>query len=103
MRFSGTMSRRMALSRDAEELGALARVLGASVNAAVLRELLRARRRGEGWMYLSEIAEAIGESPGSVSAGVQRLSMLVEERREKGLRYFRARYAEVRLELDGPR
>lgn len=97
------MTEKLALTKDADELGALARALGASVNAAILRELVRARRRGEGWMYLTQIAGAIGESPGSVSAGVQKLTPLVEEKREKGLRYFRSKYVDVRVELERPR
>lgn len=97
------MTERLALSKDAHAVGVLARALGASVNAAILRELVRARRRGAGWMYLSQIAGAIGESPGTVSAGVQKLTPLVEEKREKGLRYFRSRYVDVRVELERPR
>lgn len=90
------------LSRDGDELARLVRVLGASVNVAILRELARARRRGEGWMYLSEIAERIGEAPGTVSVAIQKLLPLVEEKREKGLRYFRANLVELRLGVERP-
>ena len=85
---------------DPDEMGRLARALGASVNVAILRELAKARRRGEGWLYLSEIAEKIAESPGTVSIAIQKLSPLVEERREKGLRYFRANLTDLRIEID---
>jgi DNA-binding transcriptional ArsR family regulator len=91
------------LSREPEEVARLVRMLGASVNVAILRELARARRKGEGWMYLSEIAERIGEAPGTVSIAVQKMMpLLVEERREKGLRYFRATLTELRLLVDRP-
>ena len=91
------------LTKDAEALAKLVRMLGASVNVAILRELARARRRGEGWMYLSEIAEAIDEAPGTVSVAIQKMMPLLEEKREKGLRYFRAGLTELRVELDRPR
>ena len=90
------------LSRDGDELARLVRALGASVNVAILRELARARRRGEGWMYLSEIAEAIGEAPGTVSVAIQKLGPFVEEKREKGLRWFRAGLTELRLGIERP-
>jgi DNA-binding transcriptional ArsR family regulator len=90
------------LSRDPEDLARLVRILGASVNVAILRELARARRRGDGWMYLSEIAEKIGESPGTVSVAIQKLLPFLEEKREKGLRYFRATLVDLRLEAERP-
>lgn len=90
------------LSREPDELARLVRILGASVNVAILRELARARRRGEGWMYLSEIAERIGEAPGTVSVAIQKLLPFLEERREKGLRYFRATLTDLRLEAERP-
>lgn len=93
---------RLALSKDPDGLAKLVRILGASVNVAILRELARARRRGEGWMYLSEIAEAVGEAPGTVGAAIQKLTPLLEEKREKGLRYFRADLTELRVELERP-
>lgn len=94
---------RWTLTKDAEAIGRLVRVLGASVNVAILRELARARRKGDGWMYLSEIAQAVGESPGTVGAAIQKLTPLLEEKREKGLRYFRATLTELRIEAERPR
>jgi len=94
---------RWSLTKDAQDLERVIRLLGASVNVAILRELARARKRGDGWMYLSQIALAIGESPGSVSAGIQKLTPLLEEKREKGLRYFRANLVDLRLEIERPR
>lgn len=96
-------SERWSLTKDAQDLERVVRLLGASVNVAILRELARARKRGDGWMYLSEIATAIGESPGSVSAGIQKLTPLLEEKREKGLRYFRANLVDLRVEIERPR
>lgn len=94
---------RWALSKQPDELARVVRMMSASVNVAILHALARARRRGEGWMYLSEIAEAIGEAPGTVAAGIAKLAPLVEEKRVKGLRYFRVAFTEVRLELDRAR
>lgn len=93
---------RWSLTREPEELHKLVRLLGAGVNIAILRELTRARRRGDGWMYLSEIAEAIGEAPGTVSVSIQKLLPLLEEKREKGLRYFRSVIVDLRVEVEGP-
>ena len=90
------------LSKDGDDLAKLVRVLGASVNVAILRELARARRKGEGWLYLSQIAESIGEAPGTVSVAIQKLTPFVEEKREKGLRYFRAALVELRLGVERP-
>jgi DNA-binding transcriptional ArsR family regulator len=77
------------------------RVLSASVNTRIMHWLVEARRKEptQGWRFLSEIAEGIGESPGAVSPALQKLLPLLEERREKGKRYFRAR-AKLRLLLD---
>ena len=91
---------RWLLSKEPEELARVVRMLSASVNVAILRELVRARRRGDGWMYLSEIAEALDESPGTVAHGLAKLAPILDERREKGLRYFRANFGEVRLEFE---
>lgn len=55
------------------------------------------RPEGPGWMYLSEIAEAMGEAPGTVGSSLQKLLRLLEEQRVKGRRYFRSRV--VRLEI----
>lgn len=94
---------RWLLSKDDDGLARVVRMLSASVNVAILRELARARRKGDGWMYLSEIAAAIDEAPGTVSVAIQKMMPLLEEKREKGLRYFRAGLTELRLELDRPR
>ncbi|MEA3200655.1 MAG: hypothetical protein QOE90_2083 [Thermoplasmata archaeon] len=90
------------LTRDPEDVARLVRMLGASVNVAILRELARARRKGEGWMYLSEIAAKVGEAPGTVSVAIQKMMPLLEEKREKGLRYFRATLVDLRFEADRP-
>lgn len=94
---------RWLLSKDPDELARAVRMMSASVNVAILRELAKARRKGDGWMYLSQIAEALGESPGTVGAGLAKLGPLVEEKREKGLRYFRAGFTDVRLEFERAR
>lgn len=94
---------RWQLTKDAEALARLVRMLSASVNVAILRELARARRKGEGWMYLSQIAEAIDEAPGTVSVAIQKMMPLLEEKREKGLRYFRAGLVDLRVEAERPR
>lgn len=77
------------------------RLLAASVNTRILHFLVEARRRepNAGWRFLSEIAQGVGESPGAVSPAIQKLLPLLEERREKGRRYFRAR-ARLRLAID---
>lgn len=91
---------RWLLTKEPEELARIVRMLSASVNVAILRELVRARRRGDGWMYLSEIALAIDEAPGTVAHGLAKLAPILDEKREKGLRYFRADFGDVRLEFD---
>ena len=64
---------RWSLAKDPDELSRLVRILGASVNVAILRELARARRRGDGWMYLSEIAEAIATTNTIEAAPMSRI------------------------------
>ena len=91
------------LTADPEELRRLVYALDASVNVDILRELARARRKGEGWMYLSQIAQRIGEAPGTVGIAISKLGPFVEEKREKGLRYFRATVTEVTLAVERPR
>lgn len=98
-----THGARWSLGRESHDLARLVRILGASVNVEILRVLARERRKGDGWMYLSEIAAEIGESPGTVGVAIQKLLPFLEEKREKGLRYFRSRYVDVRLEADLPR
>jgi hypothetical protein len=77
------------------------RLLAASVNTRILGFLVEARRKetDAGWRFLSQIAEGVGEAPGTISPAIQKLLPLLEERREKGKRYFRAK-ARVRLALD---
>lgn len=77
------------------------RLLAASVNTKILHQLVEVRRKEPeaGWRFLTEIADGIGESPGSVSPALQKLLPLLEEKREKGKRYFRAR-AKVKMLLD---
>ncbi|MHB8605695.1 MAG: hypothetical protein ACYDCK_10615 [Thermoplasmatota archaeon] len=80
----------------------LVRMLGASVNVAILRELTAARRAepNGGWVFLSDLAKRLDEAPGTVSVAIQKLLPLLEEKREKGRRYFRARVSELRIVLD---
>jgi len=77
------------------------RVLAASVNVRLMRVLLEARRADPvgGWRFLSQIAEALDEKPGTVGLAVQKLLPLLEEKREKGKRYFRSRFVDLRLVL----
>ena len=91
------------LTLEPEEVRRLVYALDASVNVDILRELAKARRRGEGWLYLSQIAQRIGEAPGTVSIAIGKLAPFVEEKREKGLRYFRATVTEVTLTVERPR
>lgn len=71
----------------------IVRILAASANARILHHLVEARRKEAqgGWRFLSQIAEGVQESPGTVSLAIQKLLPLLEERRQKGKRYFRAR------------
>jgi len=91
----------MAIGDDPEAIARLVRILAASVNVAILRALVLEReRRGEdGWLFLSEIAERIGEKPGTVVLAVEKLAPLLEERREKGKRYFRSRVEALSVTL----
>lgn len=68
-------------------------MLAASVNARLLHHLVEVRRKEPhgGWRFLSQIAQGVSESPGTVSLAIQKLLPLLEEKREKGKRYFRAR------------
>lgn len=94
--------RELTLSDDSERIAQIVRILGASVNIDILRHLMEARRQegDEGWRYLSEIAEALDEAPGTVGAAVQKLHPLLEERREKGRRYFRSRVEDLRIVME---
>ncbi|HVL87888.1 MAG TPA: hypothetical protein VM681_07810 [Candidatus Thermoplasmatota archaeon] len=96
-------ARELTLTRDAPEMEAIVRVLSASVNVRILAALMEERKRGEGWLFLSEIAERIDEKPGTVGLAIQKLLPLLEERREKGRRYFRSQHRELSLVLEAPR
>ena len=91
------------LTLEPEEMGRLVHALSASVNVRILSELAKARRKGDGWMYLSQIAGKVGEHAGTVSGGLGKLAPFIEERREKGLRYFRATLTELTLTAERPR
>lgn len=95
--------RDLTLSRDAGEIASLVRILGASVNVRILQTLMEERRGGGGWLFLSEIAQRIGEKPGTVGLAIQKLLPLLEEKREKGRRYFRAQHRELVLRLEAAR
>jgi hypothetical protein len=73
------------------QLETLVRMMAASVNAKILHHLVQVRKKEpkEGWRFLSEIAQSVGEAPGTVSLAIQKLLPLLEERRHKGRRYFR--------------
>ena len=94
------MAREEITLRD-PRLEAMTRMIAASVNAHILHHLVDVRRKdpADGWRFLSEIAVGVGESPGTVSLAIQKLLPLLEERRSKGKRYFRAR-ARVTLVLE---
>lgn len=150
-----TRERTLALPDDADAVEDLARTLSQSVNARVLAELMRRRRReadrgqrtlgasgtggaagaseaageggaagraggaadgadgaadgtddepqrpdGPGWMYLSEIADAVGEAPGTVGSSLQKLLPLLEEERVKGRRFFRSRVLRLTIRVE---
>ncbi len=78
------------------------RMLAASVNARVLAYLAKERRNepADGWRFLSQIAEALDEKPGTVGMAVQKLMPVLEERREKGRRYFRSQVRRLELRID---
>lgn len=84
------------------ELETVVRVLAASVNVRLMNVLLkeRAAQPEAGWLFLSQIAEAIDEKPGTVGLAVQKLLPLLEEKREKGKRYFRSRFRHLELVLE---
>lgn len=94
------MAREEILPRD-RRFEEYVRLLAAGANTRILQFLVEARRKETegGWRFLSEIAQGVRESPGAVSAAIQKLLPLLEERREKGRRYFRAR-ARVQLLMD---
>lgn len=91
------------LTLEPDEVERLVDALSASVNVRILAELAKARRKGDGWMYLTQIAARVGEHAGTVSGGLGKLAPFVEERREKGLRYARATITELTLTVERPR
>jgi DNA-binding transcriptional ArsR family regulator len=99
----GGVARDLSLTRDAPEIESIVRVLSASVNVRILQALMEERRKSDGWLFLSEIAERINESPGTVGLAIQKLLPLLEEKREKGRRYFRSQHRELTLSLETPR
>lgn len=90
------------LHHNPEQIERFVRILSASVNVAILRALMeeRNRRNSEGWLFLSEIAERIQEKPGTVGMAIQKLMPLLEEKREKGKRYFRSRIRDFEVRVD---
>lgn len=88
---------------DTPRLETLVRALAASVNVRLLAALAAERRRrgDDAWVFLSDAAERLDEAPGTVSAAVGKLQIagLVDEKREKGRRYFRSRVSDVELFL----
>ncbi len=90
---------RLALSDP--QMETVVRSLAASVNLRMMDVLLEHRRSdpADGWMFLSQIAEALDEKPGTVGLAVQKLLPLLEEKREKGKRYFRSRYTDMQVLL----
>lgn len=84
---------RQEISLGDPQLEVVVRMLAASANARILHYLVQERRREpkEGWRFLSEIAEGVGEAPGTVSLAIQKLLPLLEEKRHKGRRYFRTK------------
>lgn len=88
------------LSAHREDIEHLVRILDASVNVRILKALMEERRKGEGWVFLSDIAKRIDEKPGTVGLAIQKLLPLLEERYEKGKRWFRTPYVELTLTLE---
>ncbi|MHB8585872.1 MAG: hypothetical protein ACYDDF_08575 [Thermoplasmatota archaeon] len=99
---AGAASRRIALDDDPDALSRAVRILGASINVRILGILSEARRSepAGGWMFLSSIAERLNEAPGSVGLAIEKLRPFVEEKREKGRRWFRSRVQGVTMVLD---
>ena len=91
------------ISDDAERVEAIVRALAASINVRLIG-LLAAERRSTGddaWVHLSQAAVDLDEAPGTIAAAVGRLMLagLVDEKRAKGKRYFRARVTDVSVTL----
>lgn len=91
------------LSAHPEDIARLVRILDASVNVRILKTLMEERRKGEGWLFLTEIAKRIDEKPGTVGLAIQKLLPLLEEKYEKGKRWFRTPYVELTISLEEER
>jgi predicted DNA-binding ArsR family transcriptional regulator len=94
------VERTYTLSHDPDDIARIVRILDASVNVKILRVLTEERRKGDGWLFLSDIAKRIGEKPGTVGLAIQKLVPLLEERYEKGRRWFRTPYRELTIVLE---
>lgn len=94
------MGKDYTLTGDPQDVARIVRILDASVNVPILKVLMEERRKGEGWLFLSDIAKRIGEKPGTVGLAVQKLLPLLEEKYEKGRRWFRTPYRELTLTLE---
>lgn len=93
--------REVSLPRDTDEVEGLVRILAASVAVRILTLLIEERRRGgEGWLFLSEIADRLEEKPGTIGQAIQKLLPLLEERRIKGRRFFRSRLSGLTIVLE---
>jgi predicted DNA-binding ArsR family transcriptional regulator len=94
------VAREHRLTDDPDEVAHVVRILDASVNVRILKALMEERRKGEGWLFLSEIAKRIDEKPGTVGLAIQKLLPLLEEKYEKGKRWFRTPYVELTITLE---
>jgi hypothetical protein len=96
------MSSTEAIDISDPRLDTIVRILAASINTQILAHLIdvRAQEPTGGWRFLSQIAEAVGESPGTVGLAIQKLLPLLEERRHKGKRYFRSQLKTLALRLE---
>ncbi len=89
------------LSLTDPEMEQIVRILAASVNIRLMTVLVETRQKEpeNGWRFLSQLAEAVDERPGTVGLAIQKLLPLLEEKRHKGKRYFRSRYISIELKL----
>lgn len=94
------MGKDVHLTADPEEVARLVRILDASVNVRILKVLMEERRKGEGWLFLSDIAKRIDEKPGTVGLAIQKLLPLCEEKYDKGKRWFRTPYRELTITVE---
>jgi len=94
------MEKVLTLSNNPDDIAHVVRILDASVNVKILKLLMEERRKGEGWLFLSQIAQRIEEKPGTVGLAIQKLLPLLEERYDKGRRWFRTPYRELSITLE---